>query len=197
MTFTELDQLYRCGARPNTIADLDGDAIGAMLAWRRPTWGRIAWWLRTFGASSAFRWEGKSFKSHNAEAGEGINRVNFFGKRRWFPFKTRFEPSFLDGKPSFRLDYSGPANPPFIRSIVDEVREVAPRLYLGPAALLVKAGRGQSSISQFRYKKIPGLSLWSNLLLPFSAVARSLTLPRLIAHLCACSNSLTFKMRAH
>jgi hypothetical protein len=56
---------------------------------------------------------------------------------RWFPFKTRFEASFLDGKPSFLLDYSGPGNPSFIRSIVDEVREVAAGLYLGPAALLV------------------------------------------------------------
>ncbi|HJY30831.1 MAG TPA: hypothetical protein VJ306_22545, partial [Pyrinomonadaceae bacterium] len=43
--------------------------------------------------------------------------------------------SFLDGKPTFVLDYSGPGNPPLIRSIVDEVREVAPGLYLGPAAL--------------------------------------------------------------
>jgi len=138
MSFTELDELYRSGKRPASITDLDGDAIGAMLAWRRPTWGPVAWWLRTFGAAKSFPWEGKTFKSHTNDAGEGINRVNFFGKRRWFPFKTRFEPSFLDGKPSFRLDYSGPANPPFIRSIVDEVREVAPRLYMGPAALLVR-----------------------------------------------------------
>jgi hypothetical protein len=61
--------------------------------------------------------------------------VTFFGKRRWFPFKTRLTSSFLDGKPTFLLDYSGPVNPPFIRSIVDEIREVAPGLYLGPAAL--------------------------------------------------------------
>ena len=105
---------------------------------RGRTRGPVAWWLRTFGASKAFPWEGKTFKGQSNDLGTGINRVKFFGKRRWFPFKTRFEASFLDGKPSFRLDYSGPANPPFIRSIVDEVREVAPRLYLGPAALLVK-----------------------------------------------------------
>jgi hypothetical protein len=141
LNFKELEALYRAGRRPASIADLDGDAVGAMLAWRKPKSGPIAWWLRTFGASSAFPWEGKSFKSQNSELGEGINRVTLFGKRRWFPFKTRFEPSFLDGKPSFRLDYSGPANPPFIRSIVDEVREVAPRLYLGPAALLVRGKR--------------------------------------------------------
>ena len=136
MTYKELDDLYRAGQRPSSIADLDGDAVGAMLAWR-PSSGPIAWLMRIFGASSVFPWEGKTFKSHSDEKGEGINRVNLFGRRRWFPFKTRFEPSFLDGKPSFRLDYSGPANPPLIRSIVDEVREVGPRLYLGPAALMV------------------------------------------------------------
>lgn len=138
LTFIQLDELYRAASKPASISDLDGDAIGAMLAWRHPAWGPIAWWLRTFGASSSFPWEGKSFKSESGQLGEGINRVNFFGKRRWFPFRTRFEPSFLDGKPAFRLDYSGPANPPFIRSIVDEVREVAPRLYLGPAALMFR-----------------------------------------------------------
>ena len=134
MTYAELDTLYRGARCPSAISDLNGDTRGAMLAWRLPRTGPIAWWLRTFGASSAFPWEGKSFRGEQ-EAGTGINRVNFFGKRRWFPFKTRFAASFLDGKPTFQLDYSGPANPPFIHSIVDEVREVAPGLYLGPAAL--------------------------------------------------------------
>jgi len=136
MSFKELDALYRSASRPSSISDLDGDAIGAMLAWRAPGSGPLAWLLRSFAASPAFPWEGKSFKSQSNEWGEGINRVKLFGKRRWFPFKTRFEPSFLDGKPAFRLDYSSPANPPFVRSIVDEVREVAPGL--GPAALLVR-----------------------------------------------------------
>ena len=135
MSFKDLDALYRAGKRPSALSDLDGDAIGAMLAWRSPA---LAWMLRSFGASTAFPWEGKTFQSQTSDLGSGINRVKLFGKRRWFPFKTRFEASFLDGQPTFRLDYSGPANPPFIRSIVDEVREVAPRLYLGPAALLVK-----------------------------------------------------------
>jgi hypothetical protein len=134
MSYAELDELYRNAKRPDFISDLDGHARGAMLAWRRPRTGPIAWWLRVFGASTAFPWEGKSFKGTSDE-GTGINRVNFFGKRNWFPFKTRFDKSFLDGKPTFVLDYSGPGNPPLIRSIVDEIREVAPGLYLGPAAL--------------------------------------------------------------
>jgi len=134
MTYAELDELYRSAKQPDFISDLNGDARGAMLAWRRPRTGPIAWWLRTFGASRSFPWEGKSFQG-TSDVGTGINRVNFFGRRRWFPFKTRFVNSFLDGKPTFLLDYSGPANPPLIRSIVDEIREVAPGLYLGPAAL--------------------------------------------------------------
>ena len=137
MTFIELDKLYREAKRPASLSDLNGDSKGAMLAWRKPASGPIAAWLKSFGGSSSFPWEGKSFDARNDEAGTGINRVNFFGRRRWFPFKTRFGASFLDGKPSFILDYSGPANPPLIRSIVDDVREVAPKLYLGPAALLV------------------------------------------------------------
>ena len=138
MNFKQLEQLYREGKRPASISDLDGDAIGAMLAWRSHGRGPLAWLLRSFGASSVFPWEGKTFVSQNQNLGTGINRINLFRKMRWFPFKTRFDASFLDDQPAFILDYSGPGNPPFIRSIVDEVREVAPGLYLGPAALLVR-----------------------------------------------------------
>jgi hypothetical protein len=138
MSYVQLDKLYRNARRPAQLSDLNGDAIGAMLAWRKPASGPLASLLRSFGGSTTFPWQGKSFESKDNDAGEGINRLTFFGKRRWFPFKTRFGNSFLDGKPAFILDYSGPVNPPLIRSIVDEVREVAPGLYLGPAALLVK-----------------------------------------------------------
>ena len=120
-----------------TIATLDGDAVGAMLAWRSPRTGPLAALLRQFGSSSAFPWEGKTFTNQGNDSGQGINRINLLGKRRWFPFRTRFDASFLDGKPTFVLDYSGPGNPPLIRQIVDEVREVAPRLYMGPAALKI------------------------------------------------------------
>jgi hypothetical protein len=138
MTYVELDELYRNSRRPNELSDLNGEAIGAILAWRKPASGPLASLLRSFGSSSTFPWKGKSFQNKDNDSGEGINRVTFFGKRRWFPFKTRFGSSFLDSKPTFVLDYSARANPPFIRSIVDEVREVAPGLYFGPAALLVK-----------------------------------------------------------
>jgi hypothetical protein len=137
MSFSELEALYRSGTKPATLSILDGDAKGAMLAWRSPRGGPLAWLLRVFGGSPLFPWLGKSFKSAG-ETGEGINRINLLlGQPRWFPFATRFDPSFLDGKPTFVLDYSRPGNPPLIRQIVDEVREVAPDLYMGPAALKV------------------------------------------------------------
>lgn len=137
MSFDELKELYRNARRPSAISDLNGDSIGAMLAWRSPQRGPIAWLLRVLGASSAFPWEGKSFRSQGRDLGEGINRINLLGKRRWFPFGTRFDASFLDGQPTFVLDYSNRGNPPFINQIVDEVREVSPKLYMGPAALKI------------------------------------------------------------
>ena len=139
LSFQELERLYRSGKRPSAISDLDGDATGAMLAWRSPRSGPLAWLLRTFGSSSVFPWKGKSFKSENNQLGEGINRISLVGKRQWFPFRTRFAASFLDGRPTFVLDYDLPGNPPLIRQIVDEVREVAPGLYMGPAALKLRA----------------------------------------------------------
>lgn len=138
MNYDELERLYRAGKKPTALSDLDGDAVGAMLAWRTPSTGPLARLLRKFGESSIFAWKGKSFQSLRTDTGEGINRINFFGKRRWFPFSTRFDASFLDGEPAFVLNYARPGNPPLIKSIVDEVREVAPKLYLGPAALKVR-----------------------------------------------------------
>lgn len=137
MSFSELETLYRSAKKPSAVSNLDGHARGAMLAWRSPRRGPLAWLLRTFGESSAFPWEGKSFQSQSNDRGEGINRINLLRKMRWFPFGTRFDASFLDGEPTFVLDYSRPGNPPLIRQIVDEVREVSPGLYMGPAALNV------------------------------------------------------------
>ena len=136
MTFEELDALYRRGKRPARLSDLDGHGKGAMLAWRSPRTGPVAALLKSIGASSGFPWRGKTFRAHNG-SGEGINRISLFGKRQWFPFATRFDASIIDGQPTFVLDYGSPKNPPLIRSIVDELREVSPGLYMGPAALKI------------------------------------------------------------
>jgi len=137
LTFKELKELYLESNRPAALSDLDGDVQGVMLAWRTPASGPLAWLLRKLGTSKTLPWEGKSFQASSSTEGSGINRIKFFGKRRWFPFGTRFDASIIDGEPTFVLDYAARKNPPLIRSIVDEVREVAPGLYFGPAALKV------------------------------------------------------------
>ncbi|HKO97975.1 MAG TPA: hypothetical protein VJU86_13340 [Pyrinomonadaceae bacterium] len=135
MNFEQLSDVYRSAKPPGSLSDLNGDARGAMLAWRSPATGPLARLLEAMGASPKFPWEGKTFQSEHSDKGAGINRINLFTKMKWFPFSTRFDKSFLDGKPSFVLDYSGQGNPPLIAQIVDEVREVGPGVYMGPAAI--------------------------------------------------------------
>jgi hypothetical protein len=129
-------ELYRSASAPR-VADLDGDLVGRMLAvpWAPAL---VAKPLRAWARSAAFPWRGKSFRSHSPERGEGINRV--FGDaspRRWFRFETFVARSRAGAFDALHLDYDNPGNPFFIRAIKDEVREVAPGLWLGQAWLVV------------------------------------------------------------
>lgn len=128
-------ELYRDAAVP-AVPELDGDLRGRMLAVRGS--GRI-WFalLRAFAAWRHFPWRGKSFAARSiGTRGDGINRV-FGDTTRWFRFETFIAPSRADGGPAFQLDYDNPDNPFFIRAIKDEVRQVAPGLYLGQAYVLM------------------------------------------------------------
>jgi hypothetical protein len=128
----DLHVLYAAAATP-TVRSMDGDLVGRMLAVTVvPRW--IAALLRRFAAWARFPWRGKSFKAREDGRGEGINRV--FGDRnprRWFRFDTFVAPSRAGAFDAVQLDYDNPGNPGFIRAIKDEVREVAPGLYLGLA----------------------------------------------------------------
>jgi len=113
----------------------DGALIGSMLAVRGLT-GAIAQPLRRWAASPSFVWEGKTFQASSDTRGVGHNRVHVpraLGRQNLFPFATSFGPSAIDGKPTLILDYDLAVNPPYIRKIHDEIREVSPGLFLGPA----------------------------------------------------------------
>lgn len=127
-----LDTLYRRGRVPALDA-LDGNPTGRMLAIRGLDRGPLAARVRSLAAASFFPWGGKSFASRDAAHGLGVNRVHLGGKHKLFPFETTILPSVVDGAPCVRLNYDLPENPWLIRHIHDEVREVAPRLFLGPA----------------------------------------------------------------
>lgn len=128
----ELKELYE-NARAPRIGDVSGDLRGRMLAWpsldRRPT---IANAIRTFAGSAAFPWRGKSFEPKGELGGDGINRV-ISDRFRLFRFETFIGPSKAGDFDALQLDYDLPSNPPVIRSIKDEIRELEPGLWLGQA----------------------------------------------------------------
>lgn len=134
-TSDELDALYRAATVSSSMHAADGALVGRMLAVRGLP-GGIANPLRRWAASSSFLWEGKTFAADSDTRGIGHNRVfvpAVFGHQNMFPFETLFGPSVIDGKPTLILDYDLDVNPGYIRHIHDEIREVSPGLFLGPA----------------------------------------------------------------
>jgi hypothetical protein len=144
-----LSRLYAGGGVPDHLRALDGDLRGRMLAVRRLDRGPVARALAAFAGGDGFPWAGKSFAADDAGHGKGINRVRLFGRHRLFPFHTSIGKSVMDGAAAVVLDYDLPDNPGAIRAIHDEVREVAPGLYLGPACIKRRGGKG-----------VPIVALW-------------------------------------
>lgn len=131
-----LAALYRKGTLPASMKALDGAPRGRMLAVRGLEKTPLAKPTRLFAGSEMFVWGGKSFQSTGTKSGMGVNRVSVpgvLGSQNLFPFDTLFGPSAVDGKPALILDYDKTENPPYIRKIHDEVRQVSPGVFLGPA----------------------------------------------------------------
>ncbi|MCC6872776.1 MAG: hypothetical protein IT378_00595 [Sandaracinaceae bacterium] len=143
MRASELAALYAKGRVPNSLAALDGHPRGRMLAVRGLDRGRASSILRSLSGAARFPWGGKSFAS-----GGGINRVHLGGRHQLFPFRTSFAPSVIDGAPCVKLDYDLTDNPAFIRKIHDEIREIDPALFLGPA-MWKRAGRAPALVLWF------------------------------------------------
>ncbi|KAB2896622.1 MAG: hypothetical protein F9K40_14165 [Kofleriaceae bacterium] len=132
---TALEAVYRRGTVPASLHALDGNPVCRMLAVRGLDGGGRARLVRDLARVSWFPWAGKSFAAESDGAGNGINRVRLLGGKRWFPFTTSVEASAIDGAPCIFLDYRHAANPKPIQMIRDELREVRPGLFLGPAML--------------------------------------------------------------
>lgn len=145
LSVRELEALYREASAPASLDGLAGAPVGRMLTVRGPldrarARGRVARLAR----AAFFPWRGKSFEAFDAEHGEGINRVHLLGER--FRFGLSFDRSAIDGAPCVLLDYDRPDNPWLIRQIRDELRELRPGLFLGPAL--------------FKRRRDPVLVLW-------------------------------------
>ncbi len=144
-THDELDALYRAATVSTTMRAADGKLIGRMLTIRGLP-GVVANPLRRWAAAKSFLWEGKTFQASSDTRGDGHNRVfvpRALGRQNLFPFETSFGPSAVDGKPTLILDYDLSVNPSYIRKVHDEIREVSPGLFLGPAML--KGAKGKKT----------------------------------------------------
>lgn len=141
MPSSMLEELYRSAPVPENLAKLAGRPQGRMLAVACTEGTLVFSALKTLSAMSVFPWEGKSFQYEQGGKGSGVNRVRLlFGSFDWFPFATRIAPSAIDGKACVFLDYAQPENPALIARIHDEIREISPGLWLGPAMLRREAG---------------------------------------------------------
>lgn len=132
----ELRLLYESAQVP-ALSDLEGPLRGRMLA--VPALPDVVTALpRAWARTGTFPWRGKTFSPRSAHAGEGINRVGS-DRISLFRFTTAITPSRHDGRPALELDYDHRGNPRFIRRIEDEVRTIAPGLWLGQAWLRTSA----------------------------------------------------------
>lgn len=94
-----------------------GDLDGAVLHWDRRFLPRVKVW------SSNLAWRGKSFFDDTCFINRWICNI------RWIDSRYTIGPSWMDGRPAILMDY--PPGTPLLGNVHDEIREVAPGLYLG------------------------------------------------------------------
>jgi hypothetical protein len=133
MSFDALDSLYRAGSVPADLGVLDNRPKGRMLAVRGVDRTPLKQLLRAASKLPVFPWDGKTLTSEDETSGAGINRIGVGVTMDWFSFATRIQPSIVDGADCIVLDYEQPGNPWFIRKVHDELREISPGMFLGPA----------------------------------------------------------------
>ena len=105
LSFEQLDALYRAGSVPADLSVLDNKPKGRMLAVRGVDKTPLAGILRAAAKLPIFPWDGKTLTSEDKQSGSGINRVQLGVSMDWFAFKTRVEPSVVDGADTIVLDY--------------------------------------------------------------------------------------------
>jgi hypothetical protein len=121
MSQPELDELFR-QSPPGPIPD--GESKGTAIVWPGTFWTRIiARLIRRLA------WQGKVFtKSPDGRDATLQNKISPVGVEAVVA-RVYYTPSWLDGRECIVLDYSKTSL--LARKIRDEIREVAPGLYLG------------------------------------------------------------------
>lgn len=124
MSKDELDELFFEGETPDENA-LEGETEGRVLAGRGPLQAGA---VREAVNTPLLPWKGK-----HVERGTGANRFGYGPlEHHGFEFETRIEPSLLPEDDEVLIfDYDQPENPPGVRRIRDDLKEVDDGLFLG------------------------------------------------------------------
>lgn len=130
-----LAELYAAGRTPQ-LGVLAGPTRGALLAVPAiaglpVVGGLVHRVVRAVAALPWAPWKGKTFAAPQAPH-ETTGRNRIFGFEA-FPFDAHIERSALDHVETLVLRYDRSENPRMLRMVVDELREVARGLWLGPA----------------------------------------------------------------
>lgn len=110
-----------------SLAEMDGEYVATLLDQGSPAMNVIS----SFTTNVPRRWLGKAFEPVSDAEGHGYNWFQGGARTvRRYRMKTYVGESAVDARRSYVLEYR-PYNSGFMRSMVDEVRRVAPGLYVG------------------------------------------------------------------
>jgi len=144
MSKEELDELFLEGDTPDENA-LEGETEGRVLAGRGP--------LRAAAVREAVNTPLLPWKGKHVERGTGANRFGYGAlEHHGFGFETRIAPSLIaDDNEALIFDYDQPENPPGVRSIRDDLKEVDDGLFLGTSN--VEVGDGYRFMTYFSLER--------------------------------------------
>lgn len=130
MSLKELMALFAKSAAP-TVQQMNGEFAARLLA--QP--GKVAQFIGNITVNNPLmpgRWLCKAFRPISGDRGRGYNAFDHFGRQvQRYPMETLIAPSRYDGRPAYTLVYASFRSMCGAVNMVDEVRQVAPNLYLG------------------------------------------------------------------
>jgi hypothetical protein len=130
MDTTALMALFATGTAP-TLASMHGEFAARLLAQPNELAQRIGE-LTVNNPLMPGRWLCKAFRPVSKDRGRGYNAFAHFGRKvQRYPMETLIAPSRYDGRPAYTLVYEAFHSMCGAIHMVDEVRQVAPDLYLG------------------------------------------------------------------
>lgn len=128
LTTDELLTLFRSLACP-AIDEMDGEYAARLL--KQPN-AFAAFGGRLLTTNPLMFWRGKAFRPVDATTGRGYNHFDVGGRVvQRFPMHTELAPSRFDGRPAYQLVYRAFASACGDINMVDEIRRLAPGVYLG------------------------------------------------------------------